>query len=60
MRITRLADALGAEISGVDLTRLEDRDFAAIRAAWLEHLVRDAFDPAARRRLHRTQIRAAQ
>jgi len=39
MKITRLGDALGAEIGGVDLTRIDERDFAAIRAAWLEHLV---------------------
>ena len=39
MKITRLGDALGAEIGGIDLTRLDERDFAAIRAAWLEHLV---------------------
>ena len=39
MKITRLGEALGAEIGGVDLTRLDERDFAAIRAAWLEHLV---------------------
>ena len=39
MKITRLSDALGAEIGRVDLTRLDERDFAAIRAAWLEHLV---------------------
>ena len=39
MKITRLGEALGAEIGGVDLTQLDERDFAAIRAAWLEHLV---------------------
>jgi len=39
MKITRLGDALGAEIRGVELTRIDERDFAAIRAAWLEHLV---------------------
>jgi taurine dioxygenase len=32
-------DALGAEVSGVDLRRLTDADFAAIHRAWLDHLV---------------------
>ena len=31
--------ALGAEIEGVDLRTLDDREFAAIHAAWLDHLV---------------------
>jgi len=39
MKVTKLGDALGAEIGGVDLTRLDERKFTAIRAAWLEHLV---------------------
>jgi taurine dioxygenase len=40
IRVTKLADALGAEIRGVDLARpISGPDFAAIRAAWLEHLV---------------------
>jgi taurine dioxygenase len=30
---------LGAEIRGVDLTTLDDDDFAALYRAWLEHLV---------------------
>ncbi len=30
---------LGAEIRGVDLRRIDDRDFAAIHRAWLDHLV---------------------
>ena len=35
-----VAGALGAEISGVDLSRdLDDATIAAIRRAWLEHLV---------------------
>jgi taurine dioxygenase len=34
-----VAGALGAEISGVDLARLDDATTAAIRQAWLEHLV---------------------
>lgn len=40
VRVERLADALGAEISGVDLSQPVPADaFAAIRGAWLEHLV---------------------
>jgi taurine dioxygenase len=40
MKITRLADALGAEIDGVDLSRPLDREvFEEIREAWLQHLV---------------------
>ncbi len=36
----KLADALGAEIAGVDLSQpIAPQDFARIRAAWLEHLV---------------------
>src|SRR5712675_1985964 len=31
--------ALGAEIRGVDLKRIDDRDFAAIYRAWLDHSV---------------------
>jgi taurine dioxygenase len=31
--------ALGAEVRGVDLRRIDDRDFAAIHRAWLDHLV---------------------
>jgi taurine dioxygenase len=31
--------ALGAEIRGIDITRLDDAAFAAIHRAWLEHLV---------------------
>jgi alpha-ketoglutarate-dependent taurine dioxygenase len=37
--VKRIAGALGAEIGGVDLRELTDEDVAAIRAAWLEHLV---------------------
>ena len=37
--VKRIAGALGAEIGGVDLRELADDDVAAIRAAWLEHLV---------------------
>lgn len=32
-----LSPAVGAEIAGVDLARLRDGQFAAVRAAWLEH-----------------------
>jgi taurine dioxygenase len=40
IHITKLADALGAEIAGADLARpMAAADFAPIRAAWLEHLV---------------------
>jgi len=40
IRVTRIAGALGAEVQGVDLTRpLADEQAAAIRSAWLEHLV---------------------
>jgi taurine dioxygenase len=34
-----VAGALGAEISGVDLTTLDEATVATIRQAWLEHLV---------------------
>src|SRR5690242_18748898 len=38
--VTRLAPALGAEIGGVDAARpLDAATVAAIREAWLEHLV---------------------
>ena len=38
--LRRTSGALGAEIRGLDLTRALDEDtIAAIRAAWLEHLV---------------------
>ena len=39
MEIHPVAGALGAEISGVDLARLDDATVVAIRHAWLEHLV---------------------
>jgi taurine dioxygenase len=52
LAIRRLAGAIGAEISGVDLsTDLADETVAAIRRAWLEHLVvcfRDQDLPPAR------------
>jgi taurine dioxygenase len=40
LQIRRLSYALGAKVRGVDLTRhLDDATVAAIRAAWLEHLL---------------------
>ena len=39
LSVKRIAGALGAEIGGVDLRELDDGTLAAIRAAWLEHLV---------------------
>lgn len=40
MQVKRIAGALGAEVSGLDLARpLADAQAAALRAAWLEHLV---------------------
>jgi taurine dioxygenase len=40
VEVLPIAGALGAEISGVDLSRpLDDETIAAIRRAWLEHLV---------------------
>lgn len=37
--VTPVAGSLGAEITGVDLAHVDDASVAAIRAAWLEHLV---------------------
>jgi taurine dioxygenase len=39
MQIRRIAGALGAEILGVDLSRLVDEDVRGLREAWLQHLV---------------------
>jgi alpha-ketoglutarate-dependent taurine dioxygenase len=40
IQVRKLADALGAEIGGIDLSRpLAASEVAALRAAWLEHLV---------------------
>ena len=39
IEVKPLAGALGAEIGGVDLARLDDETFSEIQAAWLEHLV---------------------
>ena len=36
--VTRLSGALGAELSGLDLSQpLRPHDLAALRSAWLEH-----------------------
>ena len=40
IQLKRIAGALGAEVSGLDLARpVSDQQAAALRAAWLEHLV---------------------
>ncbi len=39
IEVKPIAGALGAEIGGVDLARLDDETFQAIHQAWLEHLV---------------------
>ena len=39
MKVQRIAGALGAEITGVELRSLGDGDMKEIRAAWLEQLV---------------------
>ena len=39
MRVSELCDALGAEVRGVDLARLDDAESSAIRDAFHEHLV---------------------
>ncbi len=39
MNITRLSDGFAADIEGVDLAVLDGPAFAALHAAWLEHLV---------------------
>jgi taurine dioxygenase len=39
MKVRRIAGALGAEITDVDLRSLTDSQVRDIRAAWLEHLV---------------------
>lgn len=38
-RVTRIAEALGAEVEGVDLSRVDDGAFRAIEAALAEHEV---------------------
>ena len=37
--VTPTGAALGAKVGGIDLRQIDDRDFAAIHRAWLEHLV---------------------
>jgi taurine dioxygenase len=39
IEVKPIAGALGAEIRGVNLARLDDDTFKEIKAAWLEHLV---------------------
>lgn len=39
VRVRKLAGALGAEMTGVDLSRLEEDRFGAVRDALLEHIV---------------------
>ena len=39
IEVKPVAGALGAEIGGVNLGRLDDDTFKEIKAAWLEHLV---------------------
>jgi taurine dioxygenase len=39
IEVKPIAGALGAEIGGVDLGKLDDATFREIQAAWLEHLV---------------------
>ena len=39
IQIVPTGAALAAELRGVDLRRIDDRDFAAIHRAWLDHLV---------------------
>jgi taurine dioxygenase len=39
LEIRPIAAAIGAEIHGVDLAELDDAHVAAIRCAWLDHLV---------------------
>jgi taurine dioxygenase len=39
MQISRLSDALGAEISGIDVARLDETEFGAVRDAFHEHQV---------------------
>jgi taurine dioxygenase len=39
MKVQRIAGALGAEITGIDLAGASEREIAEVRKAWLEHLV---------------------
>jgi taurine dioxygenase len=37
--VTPIGEALGAEVHGVDARNVDEKTFARIKAAWLEHLV---------------------
>src|SRR5688572_30778980 len=37
--VRKLSNAMGAEVTGIDLRRLKDRDFETLRSAWHEHLL---------------------
>jgi taurine dioxygenase len=39
MNIRKLSNALGAEVTGIDLKRIGNREFDTIRDAWHEHLL---------------------
>jgi len=40
LKVSKIGEAFGAEISGIDLSRPIGQDeFTDMRAAWLEHLV---------------------
>src|SRR5512139_1126088 len=39
MEISKLSNALGAEVTGVDLARLSDSEFDRIEQAWHDHLL---------------------
>ncbi len=63
--VRKLTDNIGAEITGLDLTRpLDAKTLAEVRAVWLDHVVVvvpgqviDEFDATRhKRRLHRTTV----
>jgi taurine dioxygenase len=39
LKVTPTSDALGAEVSGVDLKTISDADFRRLHRTWLDHLV---------------------
>lgn len=39
VRVRPLTGVIGADVEGVDLSALDDADFAAIEQAWMDHLV---------------------
>ncbi len=39
MQVNRLSEALGAEISGIDISRADDQTFAAVHQVFLDHQV---------------------